>query len=665
MSEDNLPYYNELLGSSYNEMIMSSGSSHETNNFAENLVEYPLLINENPDINSAETKLISYDVISVISDVIEPVIIDQPPDPDSKFFLTLTDDSRFDTLSSVTLAWRDLHVYCETVTPAPFYSPKSGKYSSKDILKRGHEVSKNVPHLFHCQISQQHFHSVSGYVEPGQLVAILGSSGSGKTTLLNTLAQRPMKNFKTTGTIHVNGWPIERSQMNLVSAYVEQTDNFIDVMTVRETLIFHVSSCRKSVVNMAVLRMDKRIRFDKRVAKVDAIIRKLGLLPCQHVMIGNPYTGLKGISGGQKKRLSVAVELLMDPPLMFLDEPTSGLDSYMAESMVKLISKLAQAERTILMTIHQPSSEVFALFDRVCLLADGHVAFLGDREAAIEHFDKMGKPCPNRFNPADHFIFELAVKVGEEERCLGNIECREGTEMTLNLTTTYMVRLVTMVTTTVVIFQEVVTYFKESEHYVAIEGKISQVAKDNPVRPNIISRRNMQTNYCTQLFENLKRAYVIQKRSPRLASQRWIETLIWALLSGLGFFMLPNNQEVGQNKGGLLFFFCTSFTFAYTFAQASSIPKEFPILHKEYRAGMYGVCSYLASLMILLIPHILALVMFQLIISYFLTGRGEETLGGTKTSRRKKRRPRRRRRSTSVNKGVGITKRLALVVKAH
>ena len=130
---------------------------------------------------------------------------------------------------------------------------------------------------------------------------------------------------------------------------------------------------------------------------------------------------IKGISGGEMKRLALASELLTNPSLMFCDEPTSGLDSFMAASVVDGLKNLAKEGRTVVCTIHQPSSQIYAMFDRLLLMAEGKIAFLGNSDEARDFFTICGYPCPPLFNPADHFVQVLAVVPGNEEQCRQNI----------------------------------------------------------------------------------------------------------------------------------------------------------------------------------------------------------------------------------------------------
>jgi len=126
-------------------------------------------------------------------------------------------------------------------------------------------------------------------------------------------------------------------------------------------------------------------------------------------LIGSPDTDIKGISGGEKRRLSFASEILTNPSILFCDEPTSGLDSFMAISIVESMKNLAKNGKTIICTIHQPSSEIFEMFDKVCFLTEGKLAFIGDKLLAHEFFESEGFKCPDKYNPADFFIKTLSI----------------------------------------------------------------------------------------------------------------------------------------------------------------------------------------------------------------------------------------------------------------
>ena len=152
-------------------------------------------------------------------------------------------------------------------------------------------------------------------------------------------------------------------------------------------------------------------------------MQELGLGKCQMTLIGVPGR-VKGISGGELKRLAFASEVLTNPALLFADEPTSGLDSYMAQNIVEMLRSLASHGKSVVCTIHQPSSELFAMFDKVLLMAEGRLAFHGDGAGAYAFFAAAGFACPQMFNPADHYVRVLAIikdKEAESRRHVDDI----------------------------------------------------------------------------------------------------------------------------------------------------------------------------------------------------------------------------------------------------
>ncbi|OTF78389.1 ABC transporter sub-family G-like protein [Euroglyphus maynei] len=232
-------------------------------------------------------------------------------------------------------------------------------------------------------------------------------SGAGKTTLLNVLNCRNLSNFHVDGVIRINDRLADIDMITSMSAYVQQEDMFLPTLTVREHLVFQ-----------AMVRIPSTVSEAAKIARIDQVMRELGLDKCADTRVGGSRF-FKGISGGELKRLSFAAEVLTNPSIMFCDEPTSGLDSFMAANLVSIINKMARSGRTIICTIHQPSSDTFEMFQNLLLLADGRVAYFGEIKSAIEHFAKIGHQCPENYNPADFFVHELAVVPGKE------IECRK------------------------------------------------------------------------------------------------------------------------------------------------------------------------------------------------------------------------------------------------
>ncbi|KAF0713779.1 Aste57867_4213 [Aphanomyces stellatus] len=273
---------------------------------------------------------------------------------------------------------------------------KTSKYNADDALHRVKHPCvlgwNNVSYVVHPTKKErkQILHNVSGRVAPGELLAILGPSGSGKTTLLDILADR-ISSGQVTGDISVNGIPRQAASFRLMASYVAQEDSLLGSFTVLETLRYS-----------AQLSVAASVSADEREARVQAAIDDMGLRSCTNTVVGDIFR--KGLSGGQKRRLSIAIELLKSPTMLLLDEPTSGLDSASTMHVLSYILKLAGQGRSVVCTIHQPSSAVFDLFTNVMLLAQGHTVYFGSPRHALDHFASLGHPVPAFTNPSEHYL---------------------------------------------------------------------------------------------------------------------------------------------------------------------------------------------------------------------------------------------------------------------
>jgi len=233
---------------------------------------------------------------------------------------------------------------------------------------------------------------VSGVVRPGELLAMLGPSGSGKTTLLTALAGRFPG--KVSGTITYNGQPFS-SSMKRNTGFVSQDDVLYPHLTVLETLTY-----------AALLRLPKELSKQDKVEQAEMIIVDLGLTRCRNSVVGG--TLIRGVSGGERKRVSIGQEMLVNPSLLLLDEPTSGLDSTTAQRIVATLRGLARGGRTVITTIHQPSSRLYRMFDKVVVLSDGCPIYSGHASRVMGYFESIGYvPGFNFVNPAD-FLLDLA-----------------------------------------------------------------------------------------------------------------------------------------------------------------------------------------------------------------------------------------------------------------
>ncbi|KAI9091704.1 hypothetical protein DFS34DRAFT_584408 [Phlyctochytrium arcticum] len=242
---------------------------------------------------------------------------------------------------------------------------------------------------------------VEGIVKPGEVMAIMGGSGAGKTTFLDILASRS-KSGKVSGDILVNKSSMSEQEYKAIIGYVDQEDTLMDTLTVYETIMYS-----------ALLRLPSTMLYEAKRNRVIESMLELDILNIAHRRIGT--AGKRGISGGEKRRVSIACELVTGASVLFLDEPTSGLDSYNAYNVVECLVNLARNyHRTVVFTIHQPRSNIYALFDKLVLLAKGRVVYSGPaQEECADYFQEQGYKCPTGYNIADYLV-DLTMHVANE-----------------------------------------------------------------------------------------------------------------------------------------------------------------------------------------------------------------------------------------------------------
>lgn len=227
---------------------------------------------------------------------------------------------------------------------------------------------------------------LSGSVAPGEMLAIMGPSGAGKSTLLDVLSTRKAP---SSGSVSVS---IGAKDVKSVSSYVEQADSLLGVLTVRETIWYS-----------AKLSLPPNTSAEALNERVDLVISDLGLSGVAHQKIGTAIQ--RGISGGQKRRVSIGCSLVTLPRILFLDEPTSGLDTFTAHEVIAAIRNLAKRHKiAVLATIHSPNWEIFSSFDNTLLLSKGRTIYQGSTEGVAPWFAQLGQVCPEHTNPADFMI---------------------------------------------------------------------------------------------------------------------------------------------------------------------------------------------------------------------------------------------------------------------
>ncbi|KAK3987774.1 hypothetical protein QBC44DRAFT_330918 [Cladorrhinum sp. PSN332] len=241
---------------------------------------------------------------------------------------------------------------------------------------------------------------IQGMAHPGEITAIMGASGAGKTTFLDILA-RKNKRGQVSGDFYVNGEKVSDIDYKNATGFVDQEDTMLPTLTVHETIL-----------TSALLRLPRDMGRAAKEQRVVEVEKQLGIHHIRDSLIGSEEGKGRGISGGEKRRVSIACELVTSPSILFLDEPTSGLDAYNAYNVIECLVTLAKTyKRTVIFTIHQPRSNIVALFDRLILLARGKTVYSGPLHQCQDYFDHIGYSCPPGFNIADYLV-DLTMHAG-------------------------------------------------------------------------------------------------------------------------------------------------------------------------------------------------------------------------------------------------------------
>ncbi|KAG5189322.1 P-loop containing nucleoside triphosphate hydrolase protein [Tribonema minus] len=386
---------------------------------------------------------------------------------------------------------------------------------------------------------------ISGQIRGG-FWACMGPSGSGKSTLLNTLALRLDPGVKVTGDLRLNGRPCSNAQLKRMSGYVMQDDLFNGNLT-----------CEEQLTYTARLRCPQDTSAAQRKARVDGVLRQVGLEHARHTSVGTPLK--KGISGGERKRLAVAQELLVEPQLLFLDEPTTGLDSVTALSLCHTLRKISDA-CSVICTIHQPQSKIFALFDNLILLKAGDIAYQGPAKQALPFFESTGHPCPPLTNPADHLLDVVSLTRSESSHSLADVDLAAERELHLRFT----------------------------------RPEIDLLHGAD--RPQLPLRQT--TSWLRQFSVLLDSSFKEQTRKTGMIAAQLIQMLIMAILIGFAFFQIGTDQMSVQLRKPVLFFCVINQGLFSALAVINSFPGKRMLALRERAAGTYKTSTYFTAKML-------------------------------------------------------------------
>ncbi|CAG8488487.1 3337_t:CDS:2, partial [Scutellospora calospora] len=417
----------------------------------------------------------------------------------------------------------------------------------------------------------------SGVVRPGEVMAIMGPSGAGKSTLLDLLAGRKDPKMMS-GEILLNGGA---GEVKYVSQYVMQDDALMGVLTIKENIQFAADLCFSSNVSS-----------EERHSRVQQIIEEFGLDNVADSKIGTVF--VRGVSGGEKRRALIASQVVTLPKIIFLDEPTTGLDSAAAYNVMKSIVLMAQRHKlTVIASIHQPSTETYSLFDKLCLIDRGHMIYFGKRKNATSYFESLGHVCPQYSNPADHFLrvinFDFILNKTETEKCINNF----------------------------------INSYNQSEENSSTLTEICSITKSfnnsNFSSYSFQSTRRYARSFFVQTWFLTKRSF---KNAMCNILMFWIRAVMYiclALLMGSIWWQIGFSQKDIQDRFSAHFF---SINFL-SFMSIAGIPgflEERLLFQRERGNNFYSVGSYVLANTIISIPFVMIITTSFAVFAYPMIG---------------------------------------------
>lgn len=400
-------------------------------------------------------------------------------------------------------------------------------------------------------------------IPKNKLTCILGKSGSGKTSLISILAGK-IKNGDIEGILKFNNNFFDKAIVNNISAFVNQNDILSPNLTSYELLELCVNLKLKDLNNI------------EKTAKINNLLYNLDLNDQKNILIGNDEK--KGLSGGQKKRLSIALEIINDPNIIFLDEPTSGLDTYNAFNVIKILKNMTETNKTIIIILHQPASEIFNLLDYLLILDDGNICYCDKKNNFIDHINNLGFDCPIYTNPLDYLFMKL-------------------------LHTNYNSNLL-------------IDYYNNN---------LDDSQNDNI---NIINNNNNLKNYekntNKRFYKDFKillnRKFKEIYRNRRSFKVKIIQSIFLAIIIALVFMRFDYSQKSIKNRLGFMFFICIEIFMSSVYSNIHLFFVEKNIFYKEYSSGWYSLLSFYTSKILAELPVSIFTSFILTTIVYFIVG---------------------------------------------
>jgi ABC-type multidrug transport system ATPase subunit len=393
---------------------------------------------------------------------------------------------------------------------------------------------------------------ITAEMPSGSLTAIIGGSGSGKTSLLNQMSGRMQgKRLSTSGRTYFNN---NDDRTRIRSAYVIQQDILLHTLTVRETLMY-----------AAQLRLPSSVSQEERTKLVEEVILELSLKEAADTRIGNHAH--KGCSGGEKRRTSIGVQLLSNPSLLWLDEPTTGLDSTSAYQVVKTLQNLARRGRTIIVTIHQPRSEIYSLFDNVVLLTRGSPAYAGSAKECLPYFATLGHEMPPFTNPAEYLIDLVSVDNRNEE---AEAAAEHRVDHIKNA------------------WREHLSKFANEKKGTGLNTVRSTVSQSK-------ARRPQKTSLVQQIRVLTKRTWTVTIRDPMGMFGSLLEAVAMAIITGWIFLNIDGSLSGIRSRQGALYNAAALQGYLILLYETYRLTTDIQLFDEERRQGVVSIPAFLIS----------------------------------------------------------------------
>ncbi|CAH0560342.1 unnamed protein product [Brassicogethes aeneus] len=442
---------------------------------------------------------------------------------------------------------------------------------------------------------------VNGKFRSGELTGIMGPSGAGKSTLMNILAGYKTSNLS--GSVLINGKERSLRRFRKMSCYIMQDDCLSPHLTVKEAMTVSAN-----------LKLGKGITTSEKKIVIDEILDTLSLQECKD-------TNSSDLSGGQRKRLSIALELVNNPPVMFFDEPTSGLDSSSCFQCLCLLKSLARGGRTIICTIHQPSARLFEMFDHLYMLADGQCIYKGAVLGLVPFLSTMGLDCPSYHNPADYvievacgehgdYVQKLVVAVNAG-RCNSFIVEKSKEENTISND----------------ISKDTLKSDGNASNSLSKANSTTPVATPATCTTSLLEsaenltmdKNSFPTSGFQQFWILLKRSMNCILRDRILTRMRTASHVIIGIIIGCIYYNIGNDAAKVMSNAGCLFFTCMFMMFTSMMPTILTFPLEMSVFVREHLNYWYSLKSYYFAKTIADIPFQIILTTCYIVGVYFIT----------------------------------------------